>query len=162
MTWDIRPFVGVGAVSFQMSPAQVAATTGLPTPTLRQDGPYLSEFRGVDAPVFNYLDNNLAIVSISRYLSDVEWNGMNLFRSRPIDVLQALHSANGPALRIFETIVFSKLGLQLNGFYVFERREAFDASSDDPDNRVISVWTQAALDRNLNDLAAHIQGAPDF
>jgi hypothetical protein len=162
MTWDIQSFSRVGAVSFAMSAAQVAAATGLPAPTLRHDGPYVSEFRGVQARVFNYLDDKLALVSLSRYLPDVEWNGMNVFRSPAVDVLRALYVANGPALRIFETLVFSKFGLQLTGFYVFERGEAFDIASDDPDNRVVSAWTRAALERNLTDLASHIEPAPEL
>jgi len=160
--WDCAPFVGVGPASFFMTPAQVAAAANLGPARARQDGPYLNEFRGIDAPVFNYLDSGLVIVGTSRCLPDVLWNQMDVYQSKPIDVLRAMEKANGPALRIFDTIVFAKLGLQLTGFYVFATNEAYDPSSDDPDNRTLSAWAQVAQDMNLKELAGHIQNAPAF
>jgi len=162
VAWDIKPFVGVAPVSFFMTPAQVAAAANLGPARARQDGPYLNEFRGINAPVFNYLDGGLVIVSTNRYLPDVLWNQMDIYKSNPIDVLRAMQKANGPALRIFDTVVFAKLGLQLTGFYAFARNEAYDPSSDDPDNRTLSAWAQVAQDRNLKELAAHTQDAPTF
>ena len=164
MIWIIKPFVGLGPISFSMTPEKVAALAELGPVTARDtvEGGYVNEFRGIDIPNLTYLDATLIAIGASRRVKDVVWNNIDVFASKPIDVLQALERANNGASQRFGSVVFEKFGLQLSGFYMFERSEAYDPASDEQDDRGLAVVDRAAQDRNLREMAQHISRVTFF
>ena len=165
LVWDIKPFIGLGPVSFFMTPEQVIAAAELGEGvTTRQDGIYTNVFGSIYLPNFTCLDGKLIIVGASRRVKGVRWNDIDIFAATPIDVLRALEKANGGAIATFDTVVFEKFGLQLSGFYVFERSEGYDPASDEQDDRGLTVWERAAQQKDLSQsvLAPHIRRVTFF
>jgi hypothetical protein len=160
LIWDIKPFTGLGPVSFSMTPEQVASTANLGpivTLTTTEGGSGLGEFRGMEVPIFNYQDAKLVVIGTTRSVKNVRWNDIDIYASKPIDVLQALERANGGATEIIGTVVFEKFGLHLTGFYMFGRSAGYDPASDEQDDRGMTVWDRAAQQETLSETAEHIR-----
>ena len=119
----------------------------------------INEYRAMDFPNFGYRDGKLVFIGASWRVKDVQWNGLDIYASKTIDVLRAFEHANGGAAQIFGVPLFEKLGLQLPGFYLFERSEAYDPASVEQDDRGLTVWDRAAQQKTLSEVAEHIRHA---
>lgn len=160
MSWDIKPFVGMGPVLFGMTEAEVAALRpSIGTLTARDpqyDGT-ITEHRGLETPSISYFNGKVCYIAAGFQVKGVTWQALDVFQAKPEVLLQALETANGGAEVVFGTIAFRKLGLDAIGFYLEKNRRFFKPKSRDQDDRCVSLYDRDALGRVSEQVGPHYQ-----
>lgn len=106
----------------------------------------MQEFRTLAEPIIIYCNNNLYGVDFYLGIVGVTFEGLDLFKADPRDVLMALSKADGSPLIDYESILFPRLRLNTGDFY--DIREKKFAQLDDVYNRrELSVFSPGSFDR---------------
>lgn len=151
MKWDIRAYNGMGPLYLGMRSAEVAAipVMGVPVRTVPGYDGSLVEFRAIDLPICNYVDDVVVTIDTSRRVADVWFGDMNIYETPPRDVLRTLERASGQALVGLGSILFTGIGLNVGGFYFEDTNAYFDPASDQ-DDRGVAVFQRGAFDDLLH------------
>lgn len=107
---EILPFVGMGAIRFGMSPAEVVAILGAPDSVDDDDG-YLREYRAVKLPIISYEDNVVTEIEAFYDVENVIFRGRRIFDEPGLAILQFLEQENNGARMNVGTVLFKDIGV---------------------------------------------------
>ena len=141
MNWLIRPYVGVGNLSFGMRPTDVEALLGPPRKSKPREMWTHFEFRALKDPIIAYDDLGMGEIGFDRHFGPgLTFNGHDIFTGDPKQFLKLVLAADDGLVESLGTIVSRKLGLSFGGF----------RADDEEENRSLSVfrkgvWTDEML-----------------
>ena len=115
--FEILLHVGVGPLRFGMTPAEVAAQLGPPKISRRNMLKKLSESRGRIATMYEKDTDRLTEVGFSRFVENLTYRGMNIFKDPDQAVLKKLGNEDGKPYQVLGFIVLLNLGITLTGFH---------------------------------------------
>ncbi|HZR75562.1 hypothetical protein [Bradyrhizobium sp.] len=119
---EIMPYVGVGALRFGMTPAQVHQILGAPRFS-RRDTHRLREMYGAGGPALTFKaaagseEPKLAEIAFTKAATDVIYRGTNLFSGERPAVVTKLYNDDSQPKEVSGTLVFPRLGITLTGFH---------------------------------------------
>jgi hypothetical protein len=124
--WDLKPLVGVGPLRFGMTRGDVEAIARTLGPIYAEftengpDGsPILQQARDMEAPVLFFRAERLTGIQLDRYTKfDIVFSGTSIFGGASRDALIALENANEGALWGLGAVLFPKLSISTNGFFI--------------------------------------------
>jgi hypothetical protein len=108
--WEILPFIGMGAIRFGMSPAEVAAIVGAPE-SLDEDHGDLREYRAVELPIVSYENNVVTEIEAFNDMENVIFRGRRIFDEPGLAILQFLEQENNGARMNVGTVLFKDIGV---------------------------------------------------
>ncbi len=150
--WNIQPLVGLGRLKFGLKQSDVAQLDNLGPVTATHpviDGS-VNEFRTIDVPVCNYTDGILTAIDTNWRVPEVTFEGIDVYKTEPLVILQLLEKKNGGALAGLGSILFLNLGINVGGFYDEETGKVADLNIEASDNRGVGLFTKSAFDKFLN------------
>ena len=152
MSWDIRPYDGIGPLKFGMSPRQVAQILD-PFHRVTAVHPVFdgskNEFRSMDLPVCNYKSDKLHAIDTTPRVSEVCFDDIDLYMTDSRRVMLDLDRANGGARTDLGMVLFDKLGINTSGFFLTDEDRFFRIGADERDGRGIGVFQRGAFDAML-------------
>lgn len=110
MDWEIKSFVGVGPISFGMTPAEVEDVLG-PPEDVDEDGVRLTEYRDIDVPIVRYEDGKVAQIEAFYDVKNVSLGDIKIFEDKGKDVMRGLERLNGGAEISVGIVLFRNIGL---------------------------------------------------
>jgi hypothetical protein len=109
--------MGVGALRFGMSPAQVHEILGAPRFARIDPGHLREMYGGNPALTFTGTDLRLVEIGFVKPATEVIFRGANLFAGECHAVVNRLCSDDPDPKDVVGTLVFRKLGISLTGFH---------------------------------------------
>lgn len=154
MRWQIEPFVGLGPLEFGMTRSDVAKLNNVIGDVTAADRAFdgsLNEFRTMDVPVCNYVEDRLSTIDTNWRVNDVFYKEMNVYKTEPEVILKFLENENGGALIGLGFVLFGRIGVNAAGFYDAETDKFYDIYSTVQDHRGLAVFRRGAFDELLNE-----------
>lgn len=110
MDWEIRSFVGLGPITFGMTPEQVATNIGPPRLS-DEDDEDVEEHRSIDSPIVRYEGGEVSEIEAFYDVPNVRLGQLHIFAQDGRSVLQELERRNGGAMIDVGIVMFDKLGM---------------------------------------------------
>lgn len=150
--WPVRPRGGLGPLRFGMSRAAVAALPGAGAAlrVLQGFDGSVSESRGADWPVCAFAGDALSGIDTTRRVPGVAFDGLEIYRAAPAEVLAALVAAERQAggqgaMLLDDTLHFPALGIASTGFWLPEAGRPFRPGEDE-DRRGLALSPPGAFE----------------
>jgi hypothetical protein len=159
--WELKPLIGVGPLHFGMSRDEVATLESELGPIYAEftengpdNEPILQQARDMESPVLYFKNENLTGIQLDRYTKfNIVFGNTSVFGDLSRDTLFAFEKANGGAFYGLGAILFPKLSVSTNGFFIGNNKDStpefWEQASDNPP-KVLNMEMEGAYERFLN------------
>jgi hypothetical protein len=110
MDWEIRSFIGMGPIKFDMTPDEVAGILG-PPEDIDEHGVSLAEYRELDVPIVRYKNGLVAQIEAFYDVKNVTLGEVKPFSDNGRKVMRRLEELNGGAEISVGIVLFRNIGL---------------------------------------------------
>ena len=153
MIWEISPLIGLGPLKFGMKPEDIALIDGLGpvTNSFKAYDGSVNEYRTMDIPVCNYAKGILAAVDTNSQVKNLTLDGMDIYNTPPLQVIQTLERLNGGAKSGLGSMLFINIGINISGFYIEEEKRLYEPEAEERDERGLGMFIKGAFDSVIDE-----------